>query len=1366
MDLNINVNNSSSAPKTNKTQDTLSKLGSVLAGVGTVGATAYKTVGDIQDPKTWIDRGYSYMMRPQMYGDTYQNIKTDYLGYRPLTYVNKKNMGYSTTNALFNTLQASGAGASAGSAFGGWGALAGGIIGGLAGGLGWIFGNKKADRAVRKVNNAYRDINDYNARMFPLRYMNTRNEEEQQLAYNAYSNRGLGYARGGLISDLNSGILSPFGNRFDKGGYVDSLLHTNGSDWSNGFVYIGAGGSHESNPNGGTQVSTDGQGTPNLLEEGEVMYNSKTNGTWAFSKRTKIPKEDKKALGIKGGKNMTYADAMIQRQKVAGEMPYDPIEQRGMEDFAMKLAQSQENTKQQENLEQMLAQYQMEQQLGQEAYQLSKGGKVKKKKGDSNKSLADLMLLNAIRQDRQDYENQILNMHYANPYMPLSTPTFGLGYNGFANGGLVNIFDRGDRVMSPRDPAFLNWMYNDLQQDQWEQLLNERVPYKAILSGNGPGLNWRTGSVPSIENIYSMYQQDPNNILLRSILMDIYNKSVYGEDFPSSSASQYQYTQAYDNVPAAVPVPVTSQQSVQQVPVADNNYAVPPQNEDFAKARQYMSDMDDDQKLAFLESLIDSENGIFKPGDVDMDINAPDRNDIWSFNSLMDLLDYTDFSDDELATANNLTQSIFDFIGNDIEQQDEQQPAGQSGNDNEQTRLLNAATYKYLADLNPQQRLDLFNWLKDNGLVVDSENVEILNFIAENPEFAYSINTANNIEDAISQYQDYLNNQGGQSNQGSTPDPNTPSRFKNQYANQYGDYYDYLSNLNEEGQKYFIEDLRNTEGITVADDITFQEFLDAFNNTDVSQEYFQGLKNFMDEHYGVGNMDIVIPLEREPENEFREPEHKRENVNLGRSTTQYDSKGKPIWPPYVQNGLVHANAPRELEKVFVPGNQEYLDYYFNRIRNEAIAKYKEEHPDDPKLEHFVDPTAEWKVFNPTYDVPGDAGFFYEKNNLSAEQYAQNWDEWVKNGNYTYGVTPLGSPQNGGRFINPETGEEVSEQNIPAGIDHRDWWVPYTIKDVVTDKVTGELHWDMLPAQQVLQTAYRNHPERFEFYPKDPTEPEKPAEMPGYGLSPLRYFPAFAGIFPVMSDLLGESNVPEYRGGNALRNQIPLLNVPPYQPQQDYISTDPFARDYYLNQYLADANAVRRGLLGNVGGNRAAATQQLQTADMNTLNKIGELQRAGQEYNRKDYLTTREYNRNSKNTDTDNAFKYAQLMHESKKAQQESLAKAIALDEQELATVSQNRSTNWDNFVNNIGALGEDAHNYRMFKMLENAGYFGTTLEQAARNYDIDIQDYLDWKTNGRFRWNNNGIYMIPLNNLNSNARGGRVKSRKRKHLTY
>lgn len=140
------------------------------------------------------------------------------------------------------------------------------------------------------------------------------------------------------LSDYNMRTITkpniqiPF-NPFGDGG----LMGTHGADFTNGVTVINNGGYHEENPHEGVQIGVDYNGIPNLVEEGEVIYND-----YVFSNRIKVPDSVKQKYKLKGGKGLTFADAAKRIQKESEERPNDPISKRGLEDGLIKLMQEQE----------------------------------------------------------------------------------------------------------------------------------------------------------------------------------------------------------------------------------------------------------------------------------------------------------------------------------------------------------------------------------------------------------------------------------------------------------------------------------------------------------------------------------------------------------------------------------------------------------------------------------------------------------------------------------------------------------------------------------------------------------------------------------------------------------------------------------------------------------------------------------------------------------------------------------------------------------------------------------------------------------------------------------------------------------------
>lgn len=129
-------------------------------------------------------------------------------------------------------------------------------------------------------------------------------------------------------------------------------LMTNGATWDNGFTYIGNGGSHESNPNEGVQVGIDPQGIPNLVEEGEVIWND-----YVFSKRLKVPQSFKDKYKLKSSGPISFADAAKKFAEENKERPNDPISKKGRDALLTALMDQQEDIRMKKQQREAKAQF-------------------------------------------------------------------------------------------------------------------------------------------------------------------------------------------------------------------------------------------------------------------------------------------------------------------------------------------------------------------------------------------------------------------------------------------------------------------------------------------------------------------------------------------------------------------------------------------------------------------------------------------------------------------------------------------------------------------------------------------------------------------------------------------------------------------------------------------------------------------------------------------------------------------------------------------------------------------------------------------------------------------------------------------------
>lgn len=303
------------------------------------------------------------------------------------TNLSYKDLLSSKGDAAMNIIGAGMSGAGTGASVGGGiGAAIGGGVGILSG----LFGRMAAKRKAKKLANQYNEEAEE-----AMEYQNkaVENAVENQRDYAALTANI--QALGGPINMQYSGTNSPFGNRFNDGGInikesnrgkFTALANTHGmtplqmanhifankndysstqikranfvrnaakwhaeggnldnqfSDFRNGVTEYNVGGTHEENPNEGIQVGIDQQGTPNLVEQGEVNYND-----YIFSNRLKVPKNFKKQYGLGNNKKaISYADAAKKLQKESEERPLDPISKRGLTAILGALAESQEDTR-------------------------------------------------------------------------------------------------------------------------------------------------------------------------------------------------------------------------------------------------------------------------------------------------------------------------------------------------------------------------------------------------------------------------------------------------------------------------------------------------------------------------------------------------------------------------------------------------------------------------------------------------------------------------------------------------------------------------------------------------------------------------------------------------------------------------------------------------------------------------------------------------------------------------------------------------------------------------------------------------------------------------------------------------------------
>lgn len=119
-------------------------------------------------------------------------------------------------------------------------------------------------------------------------------------------------------------------------------LMSNGTEWDNGLTYIGNGGTHEENPMEGVPMGTDYEGNPNLVEQGEVVFND-----YVFSNRLFADGGLLESVNLpKTYDGHSFAAIAERLGSESKERPNDPISRRGLLSSMSRLQQAQEIVRQ------------------------------------------------------------------------------------------------------------------------------------------------------------------------------------------------------------------------------------------------------------------------------------------------------------------------------------------------------------------------------------------------------------------------------------------------------------------------------------------------------------------------------------------------------------------------------------------------------------------------------------------------------------------------------------------------------------------------------------------------------------------------------------------------------------------------------------------------------------------------------------------------------------------------------------------------------------------------------------------------------------------------------------------------------------
>jgi hypothetical protein len=284
----------------------------LLGGLGSAVGTAL-TTSQIKDTAN-IESGIDSVGNTQFSTGSFDNLlaQFDVNNMADTNLTQQDLMLYTPGQQVANVLLAGAngfLGTSFGNQFAGGGLVSRGINTGLnmlGAGIGAIVANKKAKEEAARLNILAEEANK--------RYLNNFN--------NAVSNTRNTMFNNSLLN------ISSYGGP----------LFNHSENFSNGVTFINEGGTHEQNPLGGVPVGVDQEGTPNLVEEGEVIWND-----YVFSNRLKPTKRQLEKAGY-GDKyqGLTFARIAEKLQEGSSERPNDAISNNSLNDSLSGLMVMQE----------------------------------------------------------------------------------------------------------------------------------------------------------------------------------------------------------------------------------------------------------------------------------------------------------------------------------------------------------------------------------------------------------------------------------------------------------------------------------------------------------------------------------------------------------------------------------------------------------------------------------------------------------------------------------------------------------------------------------------------------------------------------------------------------------------------------------------------------------------------------------------------------------------------------------------------------------------------------------------------------------------------------------------------------------------
>ena len=221
---------------------------------------------------------------------------------------------------------------------------------------------------------------------------------------------------------------------------------------------------------------------------------------------------------------------------------------------------------------------------------------------------------------------------------------------------------------------------------------------------------------------------------------------------------------------------------------------------------------------------------------------------------------------------------------------------------------------------------------------------------------------------------------------------------------------------------------------------------------------------------------------------------------------------------------------------------------------------------------------------------------------------------------------------------------------------------------------------------------------------EPNDTQPSSTRKGIGLDALRYAPALGAGVGVISDLFGWTNKPDYSNADMIVDAVSGLPTIEAEPIGNYLSYNPFDRDFYINKLNQQSSATRRALQNTSGGNRLNAQAGILAADYNYGQSIGDLARQAEEYNLAQRERVESFNRGTNQYNSESALRAAGMNQRNREMKLRAIMQAAGMREEAGARSSAAKSANLTNFFDSLGNIGREEFSRNMIESNPALGY--------------------------------------------------------------